>query len=300
MGPASGSGARGGVEHFMLDGLAVRRRRPDPGTIDPSQAATVVFVHGAMDRAASFARVMRRVDSAWTVAYDRRGYGDSDAWPGAPDGDDEAGEALAIHVDDLRSVVGKVTGERPGLPVLLVGHSLGGLVALMATADRFPAGPSGHSTVMVFEAPLPWTDTGHATSGAMTIEEGHRAGAAAAAEFFYRSMVGDAAWERVGAAARDRRRSEGPALMAELVDARRERQRIPVPSPPWRLRIGVGEVGPAHLHRAAELLADASGAAVEVMPGASHGAHLGNPDRFSSWVATALPERLHRDPGGGR
>ena len=41
-----------------VDGLGVIRRRPD--TVDPSRPA-VVIVHGAMDRAASFGRAMRRL-----------------------------------------------------------------------------------------------------------------------------------------------------------------------------------------------------------------------------------------------
>ena len=44
------------------------RPAPAPG------AATVVFVHGSLDRGESFRRVMRRLPELTTVTYDRRGY----------------------------------------------------------------------------------------------------------------------------------------------------------------------------------------------------------------------------------
>jgi pimeloyl-ACP methyl ester carboxylesterase len=50
----------------------MRRRAPDA----PAGPA-VVLVHGAMDRAASFGRVMRRLGDLDVVAYDRRGYAGS-------------------------------------------------------------------------------------------------------------------------------------------------------------------------------------------------------------------------------
>ena len=40
--------------------------------------------------------------------------------------------------------------------------------------------------------------------------------AAAAAERFFRRMVGDAAWDRLSESAKDERRADGPALEAEL------------------------------------------------------------------------------------
>src|SRR5690606_37540775 len=76
-----------------VDGLSVIRRAvrstapagggpgasPFDGVEDADATAgmTVLFVHGAMDRATSFGRVMRRLPQLDTVAVDRRGYGDS-------------------------------------------------------------------------------------------------------------------------------------------------------------------------------------------------------------------------------
>ena len=82
------------LTNAVVDGLAVTRRRPDghrPG------APTVVLVHGAMDRAASFGRAMRRMGHLDVVAYDRRGYGASL--------DAGTSEHLTDHAHDLGSVI---------------------------------------------------------------------------------------------------------------------------------------------------------------------------------------------------
>ena len=43
----------------------------------PDDAPLVVFVHGSLDRAASFSKVVRRLRDLHTVVYDRRGYASS-------------------------------------------------------------------------------------------------------------------------------------------------------------------------------------------------------------------------------
>jgi pimeloyl-ACP methyl ester carboxylesterase len=78
----------------------------------------IVLIHGAMDRSTSFGRVARHLSDLAVVRYDRRGYGRSR----------ELGPTdLAGHLDDLVAVVGDG-------PVLLVGHSVGGVIALAAPA----------------------------------------------------------------------------------------------------------------------------------------------------------------------
>ncbi|MEZ5239420.1 MAG: alpha/beta fold hydrolase [Microthrixaceae bacterium] len=262
-----------------LHGLATRVR---PAVGEPR--ATVVFVHGAMDVGTSFSRVMRRLGDFETAAYDRRGYGDSagsatDASHRVTRGITEGG-ALDSHASDLRRIVGSLAQRQPDLPVVVVGHSLGGLIALMAAS-------SGDAplcdAVLAFEAPLPWTDAGRETSGARTIEHGRSHGDPAAAEFFYRSVMGDQAWERLDATTRERRRAEGGTLLAELVDARRPRV-LPLPAGGALLSVAVAERGPSHLHRAAALLARAGGTTVRTVQGAGHGAHLSTPGRYSEWV----------------
>ena len=58
--------------HFIanspVEGLAVAERRV------ASPQASIIFVHGALDRGGSFARVVRRLVEFDVVVYDRRGY----------------------------------------------------------------------------------------------------------------------------------------------------------------------------------------------------------------------------------
>lgn len=302
------------LQHCTVDGLAVRRRRPD------APAATVVFVHGAMDRAASFGRVMRRLGDLDVIAYDRRGYaGSLDQPPTAEHRPAEdallrgAGhDPLVCHARDLAAVLRWATADDPGRVTAVVGHSLGGLIALVAAGSGLtdavhPTDLSGPGATVrtthldatcVFEAPLPWLDAGRVTSGTRAIEVGRSEGPQEAAEFFYRSMVGDATWERLSEHDRAIRRSEGPALLEELIAARRPRQSVPLPAVTSTLHVARGEQGPAHLRTAAEALARAAGVSCEVLPGAHHGAHLSSPGEFARWVRASTPTPA--GSGGGR
>ncbi|MFF3445274.1 alpha/beta fold hydrolase [Streptosporangium sp. NPDC002721] len=103
------------------------------------EGPTVLFVHGTMDRSASFSRVVARLEG-WTAAgYDRRGWGGSQALA-IPD------TRLADHVADLVALAARLP--RP----VLAGHSYGGLVALCAAAER----PDLVDAVVAYEPPVPW------------------------------------------------------------------------------------------------------------------------------------------------
>jgi len=75
--------------------LALTERPAADGSAD---GPLVVFVHGSLDRAGSFARVTRRLPELHTVAYDRRGYHRSGHLLPVHD-------SLDGHVEDLLSVV---------------------------------------------------------------------------------------------------------------------------------------------------------------------------------------------------
>jgi pimeloyl-ACP methyl ester carboxylesterase len=84
----------------------------------------VVFVHGVLDRGASFERVATLLeDECRMLWYDRRGYAGSIDAPGTPVGVDG-------HIDDL---IGVLDGE----PAVVVGHSFGG-VTVVGAALRAP------------------------------------------------------------------------------------------------------------------------------------------------------------------
>ena len=80
------------------EGLATYHR---PGSLEG--APTVVYVHGPMDRAASFIRTIRRRPELDVIRYDRRGYGRSVGIGHCTTMDE--------HVDDLLVV----TGGRPAV-----------------------------------------------------------------------------------------------------------------------------------------------------------------------------------------
>jgi alpha-beta hydrolase superfamily lysophospholipase len=95
-------------------------------------ARIAIVVHGYAEYAARYRHVADALTAAGAIVYaeDHIGHGHSD------------GERALIvdfeHVvDDLRALVDIAVGEHPGLPVVMIGHSMGGLLAARF-AQRFP------------------------------------------------------------------------------------------------------------------------------------------------------------------
>jgi alpha-beta hydrolase superfamily lysophospholipase len=111
------------------DGLALMRR--DWPSVDPR--GTIVIVHGLGEHIGRYAHVAARLNaSGWrVVGYDQRGHGDS---PGER-GRIAAGDDLLV---DLAAVVDVACGEWRG-PLVLLGHSLGGLVVARFVAALLEA-----------------------------------------------------------------------------------------------------------------------------------------------------------------
>ncbi|MBV9163390.1 MAG: lysophospholipase [Pseudonocardiales bacterium] len=106
---------------------------PQCPTQDPSQGpirASVVMVHGLHEHSARYAHVGTRLATAGfaTYAADHRGHGRSDGRPANI-------ERMALIVEDLGSFVHFALERHPGLPVFMVGHSLGGLIALQYATE---------------------------------------------------------------------------------------------------------------------------------------------------------------------
>jgi pimeloyl-ACP methyl ester carboxylesterase len=249
-------------------GLHVIERPPAaPG------APWVVLVHGSLDRAESFRRVMRRLPELGIVAYDRRGYQRSR--PAGVVG-------LPGHVADLVDVLSEVLA-RHGAPVAVIGHSLGGDVVIGAALDA----PQLCDSVGAFEPPMPWlgfrrTRPGDAAgSGWSPLAEDP----AREVEQFFSRMVSPSAWQRLSVEGRSSREADGPALVADLLCLRGSSpfdvMDLAVP-----IIFGRGGSDSARHHRegVAWLAAHVPGAEIYEIPDARHGAHLSHPDHFALFV----------------
>ena len=245
-------------------GLAVYHHEGAPGS------ARVVFVHGSMDRGASFLKVTRRLSGLSIVRYDRRGYGRSVGAGIAASLDEQVADLLAVIGDD---------------PAVVVGHSLGGVIALAATQ----AHPERIPSVAAFEAPMSWTSWWPtASAGGVAMAAVGEAGPQEAAEQFMRRMIGDDRWQRLPAKTKSARRSEGPALLAELGSIRGG-----PPYDPAGLTVPVlaghgSESKPYHQEAAVRLAEWAPDGELMVIEGSGHAAHSSHPDAFAAFVRRAV------------
>jgi pimeloyl-ACP methyl ester carboxylesterase len=253
-------------------------------------SATVVFVHGSLDRGESFRRVMRRLPDVKAVAYDRRGYQGSRGG-GVVD--------LGGHIEDLLAVTEEArTGDSGGSgsgsgPVVAVGHSLGGDVVIGAAL----AEPSLFDGIGVFEPPMPWLGFRRDAAGAGAGgSAGPRQWAAVAedpgeeAERFFSRMISPSAWARLTDVGRASRRADGPALVADLRSFRVEGAPFDVTALAMPSVFGMG--GPTsrpHHRRTVEWLgANVPGGVVYEIEGAQHGAHLSHPDHFAAMTRLVI------------
>ncbi len=247
------------MNRTLIGGLHVLERR----VTDP--LATVICVHGGLDRGGSFARVARRLESYDVLTYDRRGYQGSRALSPLD---------LSHHVQDLLELAAL---ERRANPVVVLGHSYGGVVALSAALSDANA----IDLIIAYEAPLPWI---HKRPGYV-----ERLGSDPAneAEIFFRRMVSDSSWQRLSEIERAGRRADGVALLDDLNTIRRE--------PPFDISelrtaltysYGDGDLARySYYHELCELLrAKVPFMRERTLPRALHGAHLANPDQLARMI----------------
>jgi pimeloyl-ACP methyl ester carboxylesterase len=265
----------------LPEGLHVVER-PPAGGWEGYEGPVVVLVHGALDRAGSFARVARRLPEWAIVAYDRRGYQSSRRAGVARD--------LWTHADDLLRIA-SAYGDA-GRPVTAVGHSIGGTVVL-AAAVRTPA---PLASVGAYEPSVPWLGFRGARPGDRRTGRGD-AGEEAAR--FFRRIVGDGAWERLPAAARASRVADGPALVADLASTGGAAPfDVTSLATPALFAVG-GAASAAHHQQSVRWLArHVPGASEARVPDAGHGAHLSHPDAFAALVREAVA--LAHRPAGAR
>lgn len=123
--------------------LGLTRWEPDGGG---EPRAVIVGVHGMND----YANAFHLAGPAWaaqgivTLAYDQRGFGRS---PGRG-----LWAADSVRTADLRTLVALARARWPGLPVAVVGESLGGAVAIEAFTSQDPP-PADR---LILAAPAVW------------------------------------------------------------------------------------------------------------------------------------------------
>jgi pimeloyl-ACP methyl ester carboxylesterase len=242
-----------------VPGLAVAERRVE------RPEATIICIHGGLDRGGSFARLARRTNRFDLVTYDRRGYQGSRGL--APLG-------LTNHIGDLTALA---RHEEAGRPIILFGHSFGGVVAYgAAIADASLA-----QVVITYEAPLPWILRRDGSRGALGGDPSEEA------ERFFRRVVSDGAWERLSEAERDSRRRDGPALVDDLVG-------LHGPTPPFdvtQLKTPTiyvyGDVQNPIFYRSLSSELEMLNPIItsRQLTNAAHGAHLAVPDQLAALIS---------------
>ncbi len=113
--------------------------------------SVLLALHGFNDYSNAYATVgpVLARHGILTYAYDQRGFGATlrpGIWPGT-----------ATLIADLETVTGLLLERHPGLPLTLLGESMGGAVVIAALADpQAPASPLSRVSGAVLVAPAGW------------------------------------------------------------------------------------------------------------------------------------------------
>jgi alpha-beta hydrolase superfamily lysophospholipase len=134
---------------------------------DPPRAV-VQIAHGMGEHAARYARLAERLVERGYVVYanDHRGHGRT---AGSPDRHGDLGVAgWRGLVEDMAAVVGRARADHPGIPLVLLGHSMGSLALqqylLDHSADVDGAVLSGTTAIDVVAAALDPTEPADLTA----------------------------------------------------------------------------------------------------------------------------------------
>jgi pimeloyl-ACP methyl ester carboxylesterase len=224
----------------------------------------VVLVHGAVETGCGFAEVVRRLPNCDVVTYDRRGNGAD--WARLP-----SAAGLGEHVDDLLDAL-------DDKPSIVVGHSLGGAVGLVAALRR----PDLVQQLAIYETALPaedWWSQREREAMMATISANTRHALSRTDLAEERRAKLGAAWEAC--------RRDVVALSAHRI--------------PWRelvvpLTVGVGTVNKGTSARDARRLAEELSADLVVLRGAGHSAHRTHPGLFAGLVRRVVMKAAGEAP----
>jgi len=113
--------------------------------------ATVLIVHGLGEHAWRYNTLATELNE-WgfaVCAYDQRGHGDSSGKPGCLPHNDTLLRDLADVLEDTRTTHCR----RGEVPLILLGHSMGGLVAALYTAEQLALGNPHAVDALVLSSP---------------------------------------------------------------------------------------------------------------------------------------------------
>lgn len=256
--------------HVTDDGWVVAYRRSGDGP-------PLLLLHATLSSSAQLQPLAHRLAMRFTVvSVDRRGSGESRA----PESVSPQAIDVAVHIDDLAAIL---ESERLG-PVLAVGHSYGGCVALELAARR----PSVVAGAWVYEPPYgpvgpPAVAAALADVGRQTMMAAERGGTEAAAEVFLDGVAGKDTVASLSPAALQQVRSSGHAATADAGLAGLD------PGGLARIRCPVTLAGgtsspPFYAQLLVALATRIPGASIERLEGARHGMPISHPDIVAAAV----------------
>ena len=246
----------------------------EPILYDASTAplAKVVLVHGALDRSMAFRGVLQRLYEYDVTVYDRRGYGGAVALAPAT--------SIRDHVADLIMVLVEAAESGEG-PSVVVGHSMGGAIALLAAASR----PDLVQSLGVFEPPLPGV-TLPADAASSTTDIPHDP--EHLVRWMYRRVVGESAFDRMDARAQRALVDEAPALRVDLESVRDPAEPFDPTLVTVPTVVGYGaESVPRLIARSTWLAEQLPDATLFEAAGAQHACHRSHPELFAKFVIQA-------------
>jgi len=241
----------------IVAGLAIAERRVD------NPKATVICIHGGLDRGASFGRLSRRLENFDVIAYDRRGYQGSRGLTPL---------SLELHIEDLYKIVEAQSG-----PVILFGHSFGGVIAQGLAIKH----PEKVDLVVTYESPTPWVLHRELNRPPLTDDARYEA------EHFFTRMVSKKTWDRLSEEERESRRLDGEGLLSDLRELRYDAPfDITELKTPSAYIHGDGIIGEYYLALCKELNKLVPSMKTIAIEKANHGAHLQNPDQLSELITS--------------
>lgn len=138
------------------------------GAAPAAPRAILVLAHGMVEHAGRYRRLARAAADHGIAFYaaDHRGHGSTEA-PDARLGIFAARDGWKAIIEDVMAVRAEALRRHPGLPVVLMGHSMGGLLALNAVISH----PHDFAALAVWNANFKAGVAGRAAQAILAVEK---------------------------------------------------------------------------------------------------------------------------------